>query len=71
MAKKISALISSINNDGPLNGIGRPESLLNRKHFTRRINDWDRLIYKMDGDVVTIISCKGHTRRDDQIIQRR
>lgn len=64
-------LIDSIDKDGPVGGIGRPESLLNRKHFTRRINDWDRLIYKMENDVVTIVSCKGHTKRDDQVIKRR
>lgn len=71
VAKKINMLIDSIQNDGPVNGIGKPESLLNRKQFSRRINDWDRLIYIMKDDVVTIMSCKGHTRRDDQIIHRR
>lgn len=71
VAKKINSLIDSIARDGPVDGIGRPESLLNRKQFSRRINDWDRLVYKMQDDVVTIMSCKGHTKRDDQVIQRR
>lgn len=70
VAKKIATLIDSIKDNGPIGGVGRPESLLNRKQFTRRINDWHRLVYSMQGDVATIISCKGHTKRDADIIKR-
>lgn len=70
VAKKINKLIDSIKNDGPVGGIGHPESLLNRKQFTRRINDWHRLVYRMQDDVATIVSCKGHTQRDADIIKR-
>lgn len=70
IAKKINALVNSISVDGPVKGVGRPESLLNRKQFTRRINDWHRLVYSMQGNVATIISCKGHTKRDCDVIKR-
>lgn len=70
VAKKITALLRSIENDGPMKGTGRPESLLNRKQFTRRINDWHRLVYATQGNDVTILSCRGHTKRDSDVIKR-
>ena len=60
IAKKIGKLIESIDKDGPINGIGRPEALINRKECSRRITDWDRLIYRIDGDTVTVLSCRNH-----------
>ena len=69
VAKKINTLLDSIKVEGPIKGVGRPESLLNRKQFTRRINDWHRLVYSMQDNVATIISCKGHTKRDCDVIK--
>lgn len=59
-ANKIMELIKSIKTDGLISGIGKPEALINRKECSRRINDWDRLIYRVDGDILTILSCKNH-----------
>lgn len=62
VAAKIDSLVNSILEDGPVKGIGKPEVLLNRKDCTRRISDWHRLIYRLDNNVVTILSCYGHTK---------
>jgi toxin YoeB len=60
-AKKIAALIKDIGRT-PYDGIGKPEAL---KHelsgwYSRRINDEHRLVYKVDDDTLTILSCKAH-----------
>lgn len=59
--KRINALIKDARRD-PFSGIGKPEPL---KHdlsglWSRRINDTDRLTYKIVGDVIVILACKGH-----------
>ena len=46
----------------PFGGIGKPEPL---KHdlsglWSRRINDTDRLTYKLVDDVLVILGCRGH-----------
>jgi toxin YoeB len=61
VAKKIADLIRDIERD-PEHGIGHPEPLKGNlvDHFSRHINDEHRLIYKVEGDTITITSCKGH-----------
>lgn len=59
--KRINALIKDARRD-PFSGIGKPEPL---KHdlsglWSRRINDIDRLTYCLNGDILVIVSCKGH-----------
>lgn len=59
--KRINALIKDAMRD-PFDGIGKPEPL---KHelaglWSRRINGTDRLTYKVLGDVLVILACKGH-----------
>ncbi len=59
--KRINTLIKDAQRD-PFGGIGKPEPL---KHdlsglWSRRINDTDRLTYKIIGDVIVILACKGH-----------
>ena len=59
--KRINALIIDARRD-PFSGIGKPEPL---KHdlsglWSRRINDTDRLTYKVVGDMIVILACKGH-----------
>jgi len=46
----------------PYSGIGKPESLrANLAGFwSRRIDAGNRLVYKFDGDVLTILSCRYH-----------
>ena len=59
--KRINELIKSIEHDGPLRGIGKPEPLKYRKMCSRRITDEHRLTYNMDTNQNLIIySCKFH-----------
>jgi toxin YoeB len=59
--KRINELIKSIQRDGFIDGIGKPEVLKGRKEYSRRIDDANRLVYISDGDNnVVIVSCKGH-----------
>ena len=58
--KRINALIKDARRD-PFDGIGKPEPL---KHdltgLWSRINDTDRLTYKVVGDMIVILACKDH-----------
>lgn len=59
--EKVKELLRSIK-ENPFNGIGQPEPL---KHglsgaWSRRINREHRLIYEVNGDVVYVLSLKGH-----------
>jgi toxin YoeB len=61
IAKKIATLIKDIGR-APYDGLGKPEAL---KHelsgwYSRRITDEHRLVYKVDNDMLTILSCKNH-----------
>lgn len=60
--KKINDLLKDISRNGASEGVGKPEPLTgNLKGFySRRINDKDRLIYKVEGNTITIISCRYH-----------
>lgn len=58
--KRINALIKSIERDGAMSGIGKPESLKYRRGYSRRIDDYNRLIYDVSDGIIKIISCKGH-----------
>ena len=61
IVKRINELIKSIDRDGLLQGIGKPESLKYRKMCSRRITDEHRLTYNMDANQNLIIySCKFH-----------
>lgn len=59
--KKINRLLQSIDRDGALNGIGKPELL---KHlggdYSRRIDEQNRLVYTMAEDTIIVKACKGH-----------
>ena len=57
---KINRLLQSIERDGALEGLGKPEKLKYRDGYSRRIDDANRLIYKVYGDETIVISCKGH-----------
>ena len=61
LLKRINDLLESIDRDGAMNGIGKPEKLKYRVgEYSRRIDDENRLVYEVSCDVVTVISCKGH-----------
>ena len=58
--KKINALIRDIVRNGNV-GLGKPEPLKHREgYWSRRINDADRLVYKIESDVVKIAQCRSH-----------
>ncbi len=59
--KKINELIKDIDRDN-FHGIGKPDPL---KHelkgwWSRRISEEDRLVYKIENEVIIISQCKGH-----------
>ena len=59
--KKINELLKSIERNGAMKGIGKPEKLKHAKgEYSRRIDSANRLVYEVSGDMITIISCKGH-----------
>jgi len=59
--KRINILIKDIERN-PFSGIGKPEPLKGDKqgYWSRRINDFDRIVYKVDDNQVFIIQCGGH-----------
>ncbi len=59
--KKINQLIYDIARNGN-SGLGKPEPLSGNLagFWSRRINDKDRLIYKIDGNNVYILACRYH-----------
>jgi toxin YoeB len=46
----------------PTSGIGKPESLKGdlTGFWSRRIDHSNRLVYVVDGDVLTVLSCRHH-----------
>ena len=61
--KKINQLINDIARNGN-EGIGKPEPLRGNLsgYWSRRINDKDRLIYRIDENNIYILSCRYHYR---------
>ena len=59
MLVKINQLIKDIQRT-PYDGIGKPEALKYdlAGYWSRRIDREHRLVYKVDNDIVIIISCK-------------
>lgn len=57
---KINRCLESIRRDGSLNGEGKPERLKYREGYSRRIDEKNRLVYTVDQDSITILSCYGH-----------
>ena len=59
--KKINALLNDISRNGN-EGMGKPEPLTGdlSGFWSRRINDKDRLIYKIDKNNIYILSCRYH-----------
>ena len=59
--KRINELLRDIARGG-YEGIGKPEPLKNELSgwWSRRINDRDRLVYRIEGDACEIIQCRGH-----------
>ena len=60
--KRINQLIRNIERGNGFDGIGKPEPLKNEfsEFWSRRIDDTNRLIYRIVGDTLEILSCRGH-----------
>lgn len=61
MTRRINALIKEIQRH-PFTGTGKPEPLRGdlSGYWSRRIDDKNRLVYRVEGDEVTIAQCGGH-----------
>jgi toxin YoeB len=58
--KKLIDLLDDINRH-PFTGIGKPEKLKGRPgEWSRRIDDYHRLVYKIENDAIKITECGGH-----------
>lgn len=59
--KRINKLINEAQRS-PFNGIGKPEPLKENLSgfWSRRIDDTNRLVYAVDDNALTIISCRYH-----------
>ena len=59
--KKVNQLVKDIERNN-FEGIGKPEALKGNLSgfWSRRIDDANRLIYRINGDFIDILSCKGH-----------
>lgn len=62
MLKRINQLIKSIERDGALDGIGKPEKLKGNLagFYSRRIDIEHRLVYTVDDQQISIIACRYH-----------
>ena len=59
--KKINHLLDDISRNGNT-GIGKPEPLVGNLSgfWSRRINDTDRVVYRIDENNVYILACRYH-----------
>jgi len=61
LVKKINTLIKDIKRNGN-EGIGKPEPLQHELsgYWSRRIDDKNRLVYKVSDNQITIVACANH-----------
>jgi len=58
--KRLKLLLKDISRS-PFTGIGKPERLKGRPgEWSRRIDDYHRLVYKIEDDEIKILECGGH-----------
>ena len=62
--KRLNALIKDAERD-PFHGLGKPEALRGDMHglWSRRIDEENRLVYRVDAAGIHIYSCKDHYER--------
>lgn len=59
--KRVNDLLKDIERNGAAVGIGKPEKLKHEDAWSRRIDEKNRLVYKIDSQgYLNIISCRGH-----------
>ena len=60
LGKKLEQLLAAIDRH-PFTGIGKPELLKGRPgQWSRRIDDYHRLVYKIEDNEIRILECGGH-----------
>jgi toxin YoeB len=60
LVKRLIDILNDINRH-PFTGIGKPEPLRGRPgQWSRRIDDYHRLVYKIENNGIIIIECGGH-----------
>ncbi len=59
--KRVNQLVKNIERSN-FEGIGKPEALKGNLSgfWSRRIDDANRLIYRINGEFIDILSCKGY-----------
>lgn len=59
--KRINALLKDISRT-PFEGIGKPECLRQNLsgYWSRRIDEANRLVYRVQGDAIEVYQCKSH-----------
>ena len=59
IVRKINGIIKDITRE-PFSGIGKPEPLKHQLagYWSRRIDAQHRLVYEINGDIITIIQCR-------------
>ena len=59
--KRINALLKDISRS-QYEGIGKPEGLKENLsgYWSRRIDDVNRLVYRIENDLIEVYQCKGH-----------
>lgn len=59
--KKINQLLNDIKRNN-FSGIGKPEPLKNQfsGYWSRRIDEKNRIVYKVENDMIQVVQCKGH-----------
>ena len=60
--KKINDLLKDIERNGPDKGIGKPEPLKGNlsEFWSRRIDEKNRLVYRVVNNVLEIVICREH-----------
>ena len=60
LGKRLTKLMNDIERH-PFTGVGKPEPLKGRPgHWSRRIDEYHRLVYKIENDQIRILECGEH-----------
>lgn len=59
--KRINQLLEDIERNG-YSGIGKPEPLKGNfsGYWSRRIDDTHRIVYRLSGEFIEVLQCRGH-----------
>jgi len=62
--KRINELVKDIERNGLGNGIGKPEPLSRSfaGYWSRRIDEKNRIVYKIENNQIIIVQCGSHYR---------